>query len=243
MAKDLVTYGIYPDRASFERALEALRTAGFRNSDISAIASDRDTDEDLAADQTKARKASRRAPAGAAGRRRAGLAVGVARSPFRIGPLVAPVLSSPSRRRWAPVPLAVVGGLVGADPEVEASMRRPDPRRRLSRLSALRRFKVGKRAEGSSKARAAATSSRRRAAAAIGHSTRQSTARGDTRSSKVTPMARLQLFLYEEIMLALRDERGLSPPSIESGIAGAVLAELCSTVVLSSTGAGSNSSR
>ena len=40
MSKDMVAYGIYPDRVSFERALEALRVAGFRNSDVSAILPD-----------------------------------------------------------------------------------------------------------------------------------------------------------------------------------------------------------
>ena len=49
MASDIVAYGIYPDRLAFERALEALRAAGFRNSDISAILPDRDqTTRDLA---------------------------------------------------------------------------------------------------------------------------------------------------------------------------------------------------
>ena len=49
MSTDYVAYGIYPDRASFERALEGLRTAKFRNSDISAILPDRDaTTRDLA---------------------------------------------------------------------------------------------------------------------------------------------------------------------------------------------------
>jgi hypothetical protein len=42
MASDIVAYGIYADRLAFERALEALRAAGFRNSDISAILPDRD---------------------------------------------------------------------------------------------------------------------------------------------------------------------------------------------------------
>ena len=42
MATDLVAYSIYPDRTSFERALEALRAAGFRNSDISVILPERD---------------------------------------------------------------------------------------------------------------------------------------------------------------------------------------------------------
>src|SRR4029079_19282203 len=49
MASDIVAYGIYPDRLAFERALEALRAAVFRNSDISAILPDRDqTTRDLA---------------------------------------------------------------------------------------------------------------------------------------------------------------------------------------------------
>ena len=49
MAKDLVAYGIYPDRVSFENALEGLREAGFRSSDVSVILPDRDhTAKDLA---------------------------------------------------------------------------------------------------------------------------------------------------------------------------------------------------
>jgi hypothetical protein len=49
MATDLVAYGIYPDRLSFESALEALRAANFRNSDISAIFLERErTTKDLA---------------------------------------------------------------------------------------------------------------------------------------------------------------------------------------------------
>ena len=49
MATDLVAYGIYPDRTAFDRALEGLRAAGFRNSDISAILPERDqTARDLA---------------------------------------------------------------------------------------------------------------------------------------------------------------------------------------------------
>ena len=49
MATDFVAYGIYPHRDSFERAVEALRAAGFRNSDISVILPERDkTTRDLA---------------------------------------------------------------------------------------------------------------------------------------------------------------------------------------------------
>ena len=48
MTTDLVAYVIYPDRASFEAALEAFRAAGLRNSDISAILPERDrTTKDL----------------------------------------------------------------------------------------------------------------------------------------------------------------------------------------------------
>ena len=49
MATDIVAYGLYKDRASFERAVDALRAANFRNSDVSAILPDRDhTTKDLA---------------------------------------------------------------------------------------------------------------------------------------------------------------------------------------------------
>ena len=46
---DIVAYGIYNDRVSFEKGLDGLRAAGFRNSDISAILPERDqTTKDLA---------------------------------------------------------------------------------------------------------------------------------------------------------------------------------------------------
>jgi hypothetical protein len=49
MATDLVAYAIFPHRTEFEAALEALRTAGVRKSDISAILPERDrTTKDLA---------------------------------------------------------------------------------------------------------------------------------------------------------------------------------------------------
>jgi hypothetical protein len=35
MSTDLVAYAVFPDRVKFEAALDALRAAGFRNSDIS----------------------------------------------------------------------------------------------------------------------------------------------------------------------------------------------------------------
>ena len=49
MATDIVAYGIYADRASFDSAIEALRAANFRNSDISVVLPERDrTTRDLA---------------------------------------------------------------------------------------------------------------------------------------------------------------------------------------------------
>ena len=41
MAKDRVVFGIYPDQATLETAVDALRAAGFRASDISAVLPER----------------------------------------------------------------------------------------------------------------------------------------------------------------------------------------------------------
>jgi hypothetical protein len=121
MSKDMVAYGIYPDRASFEKALDSLRAAGFRNSDVSAILPERDqTTRDLA------HEINTKAPEGAAtwrGRRRgarrcarAGSSVSV-RSPSRaIGPLVAagPIVAALAGAGAAGATGGLVGGLVGA---------------------------------------------------------------------------------------------------------------------------------
>jgi len=126
MAKDLVTYGIYPDRASFERALEALRAAGFRNSDVSAILPDRDTTKDLA------HEINTKAPEGIAAGAGTGAAVGGvlgwlvgigAIAIPGIGPLIAagPVVAALAGAAAAGATGGLVGGLVGAGiPEVEA---------------------------------------------------------------------------------------------------------------------------
>ena len=65
MATDMVAYGIYPDSRSFEHALEALRAAGFRNSDVSAILPDRDGTEKISRMRSIRRplKVSQQAPA------------------------------------------------------------------------------------------------------------------------------------------------------------------------------------
>jgi hypothetical protein len=71
VSTDYVAYGLYPDRASFESALEALRAAEFRNSDISAILPERDrTTKDLA------HEINTKAPEGIAAGAGTGAAVG-----------------------------------------------------------------------------------------------------------------------------------------------------------------------
>ena len=127
MARDMVAYGIYPDRASFERALEALRVAGFRNSDISAILPDRDrTTKDLA------HEINTKTPEGIAAGAGTGAAIGGvlgwlvgigAIAIPGIGPLVAagPIVAALAGAGAAGATGGLVGGLIGAGiPEVEA---------------------------------------------------------------------------------------------------------------------------
>jgi hypothetical protein len=127
MTKDLVAYGIYPDRASFERALEALRAAEFRNSDISAILPDRDrTTRDLA------HEINTKTPEGIAAGAGTGAAVGGvlgwlvgigALAIPGIGPLVAagPIVAALAGAGAGGATGGLVGGLVGAGiPEIEA---------------------------------------------------------------------------------------------------------------------------
>jgi hypothetical protein len=127
MATDYVTYGIYPDRASFEAALEALRAANFRNSDISAILPDRGhTTKDLAAEiHSKAPEgAVTGAGAGAAVGGVLGWLVGVGALAIPgIGPLVAagPIVAALAGAGAAGATGGLVGGLIGAGfPEIEA---------------------------------------------------------------------------------------------------------------------------
>jgi len=127
MATDMVAYGIYPDRESFERALESLRSAGFRNSDVSAILPDRDrTARDLAHEiNTKAPEGiATGAGAGAAVGGVLGWLVGIGAIAIPgIGPLVAagPVVAALAGAGAAGATGGLVGGLIGAGiPEVEA---------------------------------------------------------------------------------------------------------------------------
>ena len=106
MATDLVAYAIYQDRASFEAALDALRAAGFRNSDVSAILPERDrTTKDLAHEiNTKAPEgATAGAGTGAAVGGVLGWLVGIGALAIPgIGPLVARGVEE--RARYHPIP-------------------------------------------------------------------------------------------------------------------------------------------
>jgi hypothetical protein len=127
MTTDLVAYAIYPDRASLEGALDALRAAGFRSSDVSAILPERDrTTKDLAHQiNTKApESAAAGAGTGAAVGGVLGWLVGIGALAIPgIGPLVAagPVVAALAGAGAGGATGGLVGGLIGAGiPEVEA---------------------------------------------------------------------------------------------------------------------------
>jgi hypothetical protein len=127
MATEFVAYGIYPDRVSFERGLEALRAAEFRNSDISVILPDRDhTTRDLAAEiHSKAPEGiATGAGTGAALGGILGWLVGIGALAIPgVGPLVAagPIVAALAGAGAVGATGGLVGGLVGAGiPEIEA---------------------------------------------------------------------------------------------------------------------------
>ena len=127
MATDLVAYAIFPDRERFEAALEALRAAGFRNSDISAVIPERDrTTKDLAHEiHTKAPEgATTGAGTGAAVGGVLGWLVGIGALTIPgIGPLVAagPIVAALAGAGAVGATGGLVGGLIGAGiPEIEA---------------------------------------------------------------------------------------------------------------------------
>lgn len=127
MPKDIVAYGIYNDRASFENALNALKAAEFRNSDISVILPERDrTTKDLAHEiNTKTPEGiATGAGAGAAAGGVLGWLVGIGAIAIPgLGPLVAagPVVAALAGAGAAGATGGLVGGLIGAGiPEVEA---------------------------------------------------------------------------------------------------------------------------
>ena len=127
MAKDIATFGIYPDRIAFEAGLEALRAAGFRPSDVSAVLPERDTTtKDLA------HEIHTKAPEGIAAGAGAGAAIGGvvgwllgigALAIPGIGPLVAagPIVAALAAAGAAGATGGLIGGLIGAGmPEIEA---------------------------------------------------------------------------------------------------------------------------
>ena len=127
MAKDMAVFGIYNDRTSLEAGLEALRAAGFRNSDVSAVLPERDkTTKDLA------HEINTKAPEGAAAGAGTGAAVGGvlgwligigALAIPGVGPLVAagPIVAALAGAGAVGATGGLIGGLVGAGmPEIEA---------------------------------------------------------------------------------------------------------------------------
>lgn len=127
MANDLVAYAIYSDRPSFDAALNALRAAGFRNSDISVILPERDrTTKDFAHEiNTKAPEgATAGAGTGAAVGGILGWLVGIGALAIPgVGPLVAagPIVAALAGAGAVGATGGLVGGLIGAGiPEVEA---------------------------------------------------------------------------------------------------------------------------
>jgi hypothetical protein len=127
MVTDLATFGIYPDAASFEAGIDALRTAGFRASDISAVFPERDrTTKDLAHEiHTKAPEGiAAGAGTGAAIGGVMGWLVGIGAIAIPgVGPLLAagPIVAALAGAGAAGAAGGLVGGLVGAGmPEIEA---------------------------------------------------------------------------------------------------------------------------
>jgi len=68
--RDIAAFGLFPDRAGLERAVELLRGAGFRNSDVSMLMQETPGTKDLA------HEAHTKAPEGAATGAAAGAVVG-----------------------------------------------------------------------------------------------------------------------------------------------------------------------
>ena len=127
MVTDLATFGVFPDRASFESAVDALRAAGFRASDISAVLPDRGhTNRDLAHEiHTKAPEGiAAGAGTGAAVGGVLGWLVGVGAIAIPgVGQLIAagPIVAALAGAGAAGAAGGLVGGLVGAGmPEIEA---------------------------------------------------------------------------------------------------------------------------
>jgi hypothetical protein len=125
--KDLATFAVFPDSTSFEAAIDGLRAAGFRATDISAVLPDRaNTNKDLA------HQINTKAPEGIAAGAGTGAAIGGVLGWLAgvgaiaipgIGPLLAagPIVAALAGAGAAGAAGGLVGGLVGAGmPEIEA---------------------------------------------------------------------------------------------------------------------------
>jgi hypothetical protein len=127
MAKDIVVFGLYSDAAGFDSAVNALRNAGFRAADISAVVPERGvTQKDLAHEiNTKAPEGiATGAGVGAATGGVLGWLVGIGALAIPgVGPLLAagPLVAALAGAGAAGAAGGLIGGLVGAGlPEIEA---------------------------------------------------------------------------------------------------------------------------
>jgi hypothetical protein len=124
--KNTAAFGIYSSRAGVERAVEALRTAGYRNTDISVLFPENTGTKDFAHEK------GTKAPEGAVTGAGAGVVVGGtlgwlagigALAIPGIGPFIAagPIVTALAGAGAAGVAGGIVGGLVGMGiPEYEA---------------------------------------------------------------------------------------------------------------------------
>ena len=124
--KNTSAYGIYPNRASLEHGVEALKSANFRNEDISVLFPDKDTTRDFA--HEKNTKAPEGAVAGASTGGVIGGALGWiagigALAIPGVGPFIAagPVMAALSGIAVGAAVGGIAGALIGMGiPEIEA---------------------------------------------------------------------------------------------------------------------------
>lgn len=124
--RDIAAFGLFPDRAGLERGINELRTAGFRNGDVSVLMQESPGSKDLALE------AHTKAPEGAAAGASAGAVVGGmlgwligigALAIPGIGPFIAagPIVSALAGVGAAGAAGGLIGALVGVGiPEYEA---------------------------------------------------------------------------------------------------------------------------
>src|SRR2546422_9136373 len=125
MAKNTAVFGIYRDRRHAEEAVDALRAAGFRNSDVSVLLPDNVGTKDFA--HEKSTKIPEGATTGASGGVVGGAlgwlaGIGALAIPG-VGPFIAagPILAALSGAAIGAAAGGITGGLIGLGiPELEA---------------------------------------------------------------------------------------------------------------------------